>query len=207
MTIDIDKCTGIIGVAGISVSRIDDTIFISNDKTVAIGVPGTVAIYADEFGNIKSTEVSIDIDSNTLTAENIVASTIDNKCITSKLMQSSNIHSSNYYLTIDDDTLADNLFAKLGTYQYDGKYKFGIFLKNNRLKYSTAISIDKSLRVSIEDGKLNLRQRRTIISAIGSIADTPGDLAIDTEYLYYCHTIYNGKDPIWVRWKISDNNW
>ena len=207
MTIDIDKCTGIIGVAGISVSRIDDTIFISNDKTVAIGVPGTVAIYADEFGNIKSTEVSIDIDSNTLTAENIVASTIDNKCITSKLMQSSNIHSNNYYLTIEDENLKDNLVVRLGTYQYNNKHKFGIFFKKNNTEYSTSISIDQSSRFSIEDGRLNLRKKQTINSAIGSIGDHPGDIAIDSEYLYYCHAVFDNKTPIWVRWKVSDINW
>jgi len=222
MTIDIDNCKSIIGVAGITVSQIDNTIFISNEKTAEMGVPGTIAIYADEFGNIKSTGVSIDIESNTLTSNNIivdtldskkikstniVVDTLDNKCITSKLMQSSNIHSNNYYLTIEDENLKNDLFAKLGTYQYKGNYIFGIFVKSNNSEYSTGISIDRALRVSIEDGRLNLRKSRTINSAVGSIGDHPGDIAIDSEYLYYCHAVFDNKTPIWVRWKVSDINW
>jgi len=207
MSVKINDCLNVIGVAGITVSQIDDTLFIANDRLTTFGVPNSVAIYSDEFGNIKSTGVTIDNDNSTLTADNIVANTIKVEQTTSKLNQSSIMHSNSYYLTVDDNKLEDNIVARLGTYQYNNKHKFGIFLKKNNTEYSTSISIDQSSRVSVEDGRLNLRKQRTITSAIGERGDVLGDIAIDHKYLYYCHTSYNGKTPIWVRWKVSDIDW
>ena len=54
MSVKINDCLNVIGVAGITVSQIDDTLFIANDRLTTFGVPNSVAIYSDEFGNIKS---------------------------------------------------------------------------------------------------------------------------------------------------------
>ena len=193
---DLSNCKDIVGIGGISVSQVDDTIFIVNERVPSIGTVGNIAIYSDPFGNIKpaGSGIRFDNDSNELTVEKILTTDIDTQ----------HIESDQYCITLSEN---DNVFAKIGTYQYKDSHKFAIFLKKNTTDYSTAISIDQYQRVSIEDGKLNLRRKRTIISAIGTLGDHPGDIAIDEMYLYYCHSAYNSKTPIWVRWKITDSSW
>jgi hypothetical protein len=194
--VDLSNCKDIVGVGGISVSQVDNTIFIVNERVPAIGIVGNIAIYADPFGSIKPAGIGIkfDNDSNELTVEKILTTDIDTQ----------HIESDQYCITVSEN---NNVFAKIGTYQYKDSHKFAIFLKKNTTEYSTAISIDQQQRVSIEDGRLNLRKKRTIISSIGNPGDHPGDVAIDTMYLYYCHSGYNGKTPAWVRWKITDSSW
>jgi hypothetical protein len=205
MSVDLDLCKDIVGIGGISVSQVDDKIFIVNERVPSLGTPGNIAIYADIYGTIKSAGDSIifDSDTNSLTVNTISTVNVETQKINTDAIQTVNAVSEQYCLT----TIEDNILAKLGTYQYKDKSKFAIFLKKNETDYATAVSIDQNHRVSIEDGRLNLRKSQFIISSIGSISDHPGDIAINGIYLYYCHSEYDGKTSIWVRWKVSDINW
>jgi hypothetical protein len=198
-----------VGIGGIVISKVDDTIFVTNSQIPENGVPDSFALYADAEGKIKSSGLDLNYDTGTRTlnsfrisAKHLVSTSTDSHQIISQ-----NISANDYIISVPDKQLEDDVFAKIGTHTYNNQLRFAVAVKKNSTDYACAISIDQTHRVSLEDGRLNIRRKRVVETSKGSPGDQSGDIAVNKFYLYYCIKDYNGVDSIWVRWKVSDLTW
>jgi len=238
-----------VGIGGIVISKVDDTIFVTNSQIPENGVPDSFALYADAEGKIKSSGLDLNYDTGTRTlnsfrisAKHLVSTSTDSVVINSERIFSGylystvsnstflnsenisarhifststnlhqiisqNISANDYIISVPDKQLEDDVFAKIGTHTYNNQLRFAVAVKKNSTDYACAISIDQTHRVSLEDGRLNIRRKRVVETSKGSPGDQSGDIAVNKFYLYYCIKDYNGVDSIWVRWKVSDLNW
>jgi hypothetical protein len=215
-SVSLDQSTEIVGLFDISISKVDNTIFIANKNTPEPGAINTFALYADETGKIKSAGSSLIYETETevLTAPNILSNNIISDYIVVKKLVADRL-----ILTDTDETKDFNInnlsflkkegtgrFASIHT-DFFGDHTLAIVTENNEGVTGCALTIDGTQRITIQDGKLNLKHTRTITSSVGIKTDRKGDLAIDNNYLYYCTRDFNRVSNIWVRWKISDNLW
>jgi hypothetical protein len=231
-SVSLDQSTEIVGLFDISISKVDNTIFVANKNTPEPGAINTFALYADETGKIKSAGSSLlyETETEVLTAPNILNNNIISDYIVVKKLVADKLVSENIEVkTIIADSLILNndpnqskelyvnylnflkkegtgRFASIHT-DFFGDHTLAIVTENNEGVTGCALTIDGTQRITIQDGKLNLKHTRTIASSVGIKTDRKGDLAIDNNYLYYCTRDFNRVSNIWVRWKISDNLW
>lgn len=221
----LDKNIEIIGLFDTEVSKVDNTFYISNKKTNLPGCPETFALYADEFGTVKSAGLGLEYDSEhevltttTVTSTYINTDNIDTNHINTKEIATDNLLAK----SINTDQLAINnlsaryvhflnkndnsIFASIHA-DYFTEETLAILTDKGNGTSGCAIVIDKMQRVAIDQGRLNLRQKRTVTSSIGEPNDKQGDIAIDNNYLYYCTKNYNSKTDIWIRWNVTDTHW
>lgn len=234
--VTIGKNTKIVGLFDISVSKADDTIFISNKKISEPGAVNSFALYADEEGKIKPAgfDLIFDADKKQLTApiisadklvsidifsNNLTSSNIETNSITSSSIVVDTLTINNY---IDINSLSINgiytqflhfldndndVFAKMHYDDVSGSGKLAILTKKQNGSDGCVLTIDENQRLKIEDGILNLKTKRVIKSSIGSPGDLEGDVFIIGDYIYYCKKHYNGISKIWVRIKFTETNW
>jgi hypothetical protein len=220
------ETTQLVGSLGITVSKVDSTIFISNAQANGPGAIGTLALYADDTGRLKSSGLGLTYNPHpeVLEVTNIVSNTHEtSSLVTSYLTVKENIIAKNVAV---DDIGTKNIVIDTGYVNYisfmkkNGDGRFAAihtdFFKEDTLAVVTekesggagcALTIDSKQRVSLMDGNLNLRKRRTVTSSKGERGDVQGDIAIDNEYLYYCTKSFNGIFDIWIRWKATDITW
>jgi hypothetical protein len=234
----LDQTTEIVGLFDISVSKVDNTVFVASKHTTEPGAINTFALYADEAGKIKSSGIALtyDDETETLTAPTISSHGINaNYVITEYLKVSDNIQTEKItsdhisvktlvadvlILNNDPEKQKDFEINHLNFLKKEGAGRFAsihtnffedhtlaVVTENDDGQTGCALTIDSVQRVTVEDGKLNLKKKRTIFSAVGSKDDKPGDIAIDNEYLYYCTRKFNGVSNIWIRWRMTDNAW
>ena len=153
------------------------------------------------------------IDANQIVSKNISTSHIDANDINTSLLIANSINASNseifdlttryiHFLNKNDNTR----FASIHS-DYFKEETLAVVTERGDGTSGCAVVIDKMQRVAIDEGRLNLRQKRTILSSIGDPNDKQGDIAIDNNYLYYCTKNYNGNTNIWIRWAVTDTNW
>ena len=146
-------------------------------------------------------------------SKNISTSHIDANDIKTSLLIANSINASNseifdlttryiHFLNKNDNTR----FASIHS-DYFKEETLAVVTERGDGTSGCAVVIDKMQRVAIDEGRLNLRQKRTILSSIGDPNDKQGDIAIDNNYLYYCTKNYNGNTNIWIRWAVTDTNW
>lgn len=171
----------IAGVSDISVTKIDNTIFIANRHAVLPGISGTIPMY-DTDGDL--TSISADKlrwhdDSGTLTVLT---------CNTNGIT----------FINPNTEETCFNLEV-CETPQLDVKL---MILQES--KPIIAIDADRTTFFN----RIHLKHvERQEITPIGSPTDSKGDFTIISDYLYYCKKEYDGVSKIWIRWKCSDSEW
>ena len=133
-----------------------------------------------------------------LDIDNLLAKSINTNDLTINNLSTRYVH----FLNKNDNTIFASIHA-----DYFKEETLAILTDKGDGTSACAIVIDKIQRVAIDQGRLNLRQKRTVLSSIGEPDDKQGDIAIDNNYLYYCTKNYNSKTDIWVRWNITDTHW
>jgi hypothetical protein len=194
-SVSLDQHTEIVGLFDISISKVDNTIFIANKYTAEPGASNTFALYADETGKIKSSGLALmyEVDTETLTTSTIVSHNINANYVVTEHLNFLKKEGTGRFASIHTDFFKDHTLA--------------IVTEHNDGTTGCALTIDGAQRVTIQDGKLNLKHTRTITSSVGFPNDQKGDLAIDNTYLYYCTRDFDKVSNIWVRWRISDKSW
>ena len=175
----------IVALGNISVSEVDGTIYIANTNLVSPGVPGTLAVYANNQGALESAgnELCWDALSSTLSCKFIATNNIS--LITNNKTQSS---------------------FEIWTEEWQPGLERLIISTKSSKDQEYAVTLDHQHRLKLR-GRLNLKPTLKPIKAIGSVGDQKGDMAVDEYYIYYCRRDYNGKYNIWSRWAVTELDW
>lgn len=222
--INIDSSVSIAGVANITVSKVNDTIFISNNNLVLPGMPGSIAIYNTDQGELTSSGESLlwNNDKQCLFLNNLNSNNIESHKITTINAECKRIEAS--YIQAKD--LNVNNIEILSNFFETKKVKAEQFIiseddnARSMIHYSSTenfvvctetinnpnISIDVNNRVTIKR-LLNILPADNGPLAIGSKYDKKGDIIFTRQYLYYCIENYDGYTNIWVRWSVTETNW
>jgi hypothetical protein len=222
------------GLFNITVSQIDDILFLSNSIVPEPGAINTFALYADENGKIKSagigltynTETEIlsapsinghNIASNNMYTEYLnVKESIQTNKLVSENIEVKTIIADSLILNNDPNQSKELYINYLNFLKKDGKTRFAAihadYFKRDTLAFITEKD-DGTVGCAIiidSDQRVTIDQGRlntrpkTITSAKGTNGDQTGDVIIDENYIYYCKKNYNGLDKIWVRAKLSE---
>ena len=62
-------------------------------------------------------------------------------------------------------------------------------------------------RLNITNDRINIAVSLTPASSVGLAGDTPGDIAVDSNYFYYCTAAYDGSTNIWKRVALDVGTW
>ena len=129
---------------------------------------------------------TINLSTDQIVSKNISTSHIDANDIKTSLLIANSINASNseifdlttryiHFLNKNDNTR----FASIHS-DYFKEETLAVVTERGDGTSGCAVVIDKMQRVAIDEGRLNLRQKRTILSSIGDPNDKQGDIAIDT---------------------------
>jgi hypothetical protein len=218
----------LIGVSGIIISDIGDTIYINNSSIITDGIKGSLAFYdQDNTATLYSTGSKCiwNDDEELLQVSHILANTFESSTILSKSVTSLNISST----SIDVDCL------KVSNFQSSQKLSVGRWLGFNSLietdtqPFKLALSINPktkkevlvfstndydngnkpTLLLGLEhdrvyfNGKINIKHK-TIETSTGSAGDVAGDMAVDLNFVYYCTQDFDGTSKIWKRTNLME---
>jgi hypothetical protein len=232
--VEISTATKLAGLFDITVSKCEDTVFISHNKANSPGLANSIALYETDEGRIKSSGINLmyDKDTDTLKAslisvekeitskkvisENIISNAIRADVITSNtVIEGKSLLAE--HLTVSDITKLNFLailekktgdgFGYLNVDDFGNGKILAFVTKKENGELGCAIHIDSQQRVTISDGILNFNKKRVIKSSKGEPGDRRGDIAFNNYYLYFCTKDYDGVSSIWVRWLITDRQW
>ena len=210
----------VVGIGNISVSYVDDKIFISNTNLVSHGVPTSIAVYKTTEGILTSSEDKLtwDHQTSTLAATHILATKMSSaniintngikshhiraaylnaKCIHSYNIKSSGTTKVNRIAFHNSDNLNPSAFLHIH------KDNLTLSIKENS---NIVLEFDYSNRMTL-NGMLNIKSGDRNILPKGLQGDQKGDILINNNYIYYCTADYTGKQNIWVRWVVTETDW
>lgn len=176
--IKISEFEYILGVSDISVSTVDDTIFIANKRVITSGLEGSIAAY-NTNGNVEPISVEKivwDKTTDTLSIKN---------CKTNSLHLTSS-HNDFKIAVCTTPNAGDKL----------------MILDNNK----PIIAIDSNRSTFFS--RLQFKKfEKQMITPKGCLHDSKGDFTVIENYLYYCTKDFDGISNIWIRWKASETEW
>jgi len=230
----LSKIKEIKGLFNITVSQIDDILFLSNSTVPEPGAIDTFALYADENGKIKSAGIGLTYNNETeilsapsITSHNIVSNNIHTEYLTvretvqankvvSEIVETKTIVADSLILNNDPSKSKELYINYLNFLKKDGKTRFAAihadYFNNHTLAFITEKD-DGTMGCAIiidSDQRVKIEQGRLNIkpkpipSAYGAKGDRAGDLVIDEDYIYYCKKNFNGSSKIWVRSKLEE---
>lgn len=208
---------GLIGVSGIAISQIDNTIFINNSCRIEEGTAGSLAFYSQDSGStLHSTRDACvwNRDSSTLTASNLRTTNLVTDQLTTDLVTATNAIAR--YSTVENLTTDDiHISGRIEFNNFKIKQKTNAHINavlRNKFRDSLLVSFvedDKNVGLIAIDKErtyfncsVNVKSK-TVESPIGSVTDLEGDIAIDENYICYCIQDYNGTSNIWKRSKLT----
>lgn len=213
----------LIGVSGIIISDIGDTIYINSSSIITDGTKGSLAFYdQDNTSTLYSTgsnciwndakellqvsHVSVNtFESSTISTNAITSLNIDVNCL-----KVSNFHSSQK-LAIDS-WIGFNSLIETGTQPFKLSVSINPKTKKEVLIFSTNDYDDgnkPTLLLGLENnrvyfnGIINIKHK-TIETSTGSKGDVAGDMAVDLNFIYYCTQDFNGTSKIWKRTNLVE---
>jgi hypothetical protein len=222
------------GLFNITVSQIDDILFLSNSIVPEPGAINTFALYADENGKIKSagigltynTETEIlsapsinghNIASNNMYTEYLnVKETIQTNKLVSENIEVKTIIADSLILNNDPNQSKELYVNYLNFLKKDGTSRFAAIHADYFNRHTLAFITEKDdgtmgCAIIIDsDQRVKIDQGRLnikprhISSAYGVRGDRVGDLVIDENYIYYCRKNFDGSSKIWARAKLSE---
>jgi hypothetical protein len=207
--LNFDTPINLIGLGNISLSCINDNLYISNTNVVSAGLETSLAVYKNNKGALGAAGEKLvwDDEFGVLYADNIVIkdslkfSLEEDAYVTMPTLQITKEVS--FQSAIKD---VDVMFATIRVDEYvPGVEKLSILTRTGDTT-ACSVEIDQMQRVTVKK-RLNIKQKRLIKSSKGSVEDLQGDIAANGDYLYYCHKDYDGVSNIWSRWRVTDNTW
>jgi hypothetical protein len=219
----------LIGFSNISISEIDNKIFINNTSQVEESIQGSLAMYVSDGTHLAGSGVHCTWDkgdfmltvlnlktgnlgSKEISAEKIITEDIKSKDVLSEAVVSSTIKC-DYSLT---NKAAINNWLGFYSEQVPGTVPFKLAVDFNPRTNKEVLlftsndyspDVKPSLIMGIEDKRmyingLNLLPK-TISTSVGEEGDLKGDIAVDENFLYVCVNDFDGKSKIWKRSKLE----
>jgi len=204
--------TTLIGVSGIVISKLDDSIFINSAFQIEEGTSGSLAFYhLDGACTLHSTgdECVWDHRSATLTVSNLTTKNLTTEQVISEQVTTIDLTARNltsHYLTIEDLVNTKATIDNLATTNLVSSN-----LISDRLTVADLTNTNATIKnlTTTNSANTHLRARyfniqsKTIKSSIGTKWDLEGDVAIDKNFICYCTKDYDGVSNIWKRSELK----
>jgi hypothetical protein len=219
----------LIGFSNISISEIDNKIFINNTSQVEESIQGSLAMYVSDGTHLAGSGVHCTWDkgdfmltvlnlktgslgSKEISSEKLISEDIKSKDILSEAIVSSTIKT-DYSLA---NKAAINNWLGFCSERVPGTFPFKLAIDVNPRTDKEVLlftsndydtDVKPSLIMGIEDKRmyvngLNLLPK-TISASVGEEGDLKGDLAVDENFLYICVNDFDGQSKIWKRSKLE----
>ena len=211
--------TVMIGVSGIVISKLDNTIFINNSAQIQEGTEGSLAFYCqDSMSTLHSTgdECKWNSETSTLSVNFLVTENLTTKKLTAHHLITTQLTTENLTteklttngLVTNDINITNRITFNNFEIKERSKAVLSAFLRNshrNNLliefiddnrQHNMLIAIDKER--TYLNCNLNMKSK-TIVSSTGCDGDLKGDIAVDENFIYHCTKDYDGISNIWKR--------
>jgi len=198
----------LIGVSGIVISELDDSIFINNSYQIEEGTTGSLAFYCqDGVSALHSTGAACIWDQRSST---LIATKLATEILTTEYLETTYLATET--LTTTDIKVSDRINFNNFEIKERSNDNLNSVLRNsfrNNLliefvdsdkKHIVLVAMDKK-RTYFNCG-INLKSN-TIESPVGSSEDLKGDVAIDENFIYYCVKDYDGISNIWKKSELT----
>ena len=179
-TADYDGVTDIWKKIALSTSGITDT-------TTSLSFGSTTLSYVDEAGNTTDIDLSSLLDDTNL--PQIVSATLDsNTGIATFIRDDSSAFTADFSALLDDTN--------------SSRISLGVFDSSTG---ELALLRDDSSAVIVDlDGRyLTYSNQGVPLTSVGASGDVEGDIAFDSDYMYYCTANYDGSTAVWKRTSLS----
>lgn len=213
----------LIGVSGIVISKLDNTIFINNSAQIQEGTEGSLAFYCqDGMSTLHSTgdECKWDNKSATLTVNFLITENLTTKKSTAQHLTTKQLTTENLTteklttekLMTKDINITNRITFNNFEIKERSKEVLSSFLRNSHRNNLLVEFIDSdaqhTLLIAIDKERtylncnLNMKSK-TIVSSIGCAGDLKGDIAVDEDFIYYCTKDFDSISNIWKRSSLT----
>jgi len=207
----------LLGVTGIVVSEVDNTIYINSSSIIEnTSIEGALAIY-DKDGEPNLTgsgpDCYWDKSTSTLNISHVSANYISTPVVKTGTLEVTNYQHSlkvsvKKWLGFESLIKKENHpFKIVVRINPKNKKEFLAVLVNDTVD---SVSNKSFMAIAFEDIRLYVNSipnlaPKTIATSLGSPGDLKGDISIDENYFYYCINDHDGTSKIWKRLEL--NNW
>lgn len=190
----------LVGLANIVLSEVDDIVYINSLLQVDDGISGALAFYKTDGQCLAGTSEGLTWDAS---AELLRVKNLETTVLSPSYCNATKVSISKWLGFPSKLTENQHPFRFCTRVDEHSNQEVLILVVNGYDDTSAKVSMKfDSTRVYI-DNTLNIRNT-TIMTSVGSENDKIGDVAIDENYIYYCHKNYDGESKIWKRVEMKD---